>query len=225
MKILVVEDEEKVAQVLKKGLSEWDYTVDIALSGEEALQKIGEENYDLVILDWLMPGMDGLAVCREIRERDKSLPILMLTAKDTVDDKVLGLETGADDYLTKPFSFEELKARIKALVRRSASPAVSYLEAGDLIVDPLSRKVTRGHHRIFLSNKEYELLLFLMLHKNKVVTRQMIAEQVWGIPFDTGTNYIDVYINYLRKKLNVGSRKPLIFTVRGKGYMLRDDDD
>ncbi len=225
MNILVVEDEKRVAEFLQKGLSESGYRVDVAFDGEAGLEQAGQVGYDLFILDWLLPGKNGLELCRELRSSFPATPILMLTAKDTLQDKILGLDTGADDYLTKPFSFEELKARVRALARRKKRIEPRNLSAGDLEVNPADRSVTRGGVSITLSNKEYELLTYLLRNKNKVLSRELTAREVWGITFDTGTNYIDVYINYLRKKLKVGSEKPLIFTIRGRGYILKDEDD
>ena len=225
MKILLIEDEKKVANFIQQGLSETGFEIDVASDGEIGLQMIHTNAYDVIILDWLLPGKSGIEVCREIRKLDASLPVLMLTAKDTIDDKVVGLESGADDYLTKPFAFEELIARIRALYRRKQITLVDDkdLVIEDLRVNPITRKVYRGGEEIFLSTKEFELLLYFLRHKNRIITRKMLAEAVWKIDFDTGTNFVEVYINYLRKKLDTGSRKPLILTIRGAGYIMKEE--
>jgi len=220
MKLLLIEDEKDLTRTLKKGLKEAGYNVDVAYDGESGVFMAVSGEYDCVILDFKLPKKDGLEVCREIRRNKISTPILMLTVVDAVDMKVKCLDAGADDYLTKPFSFSELLARIRALTRR-AKTAPSSIQIADLVINPISRTVMRGGKKIYLSPKEYDLLYYLAINQNKVLTRMEIAENVWGINFDTGTNYIDVYINYLRNKIDKGFDKKLIHTVRGVGYVLK----
>lgn len=221
MRILVIEDERKIASFIKRGLREEGYTVDTAFDGEEGYRLTGENEYALIILDIMLPKRDGIALCRQLRQDGIEAPVLMLTAKDSVQDKVNGLDSGADDYLTKPFAFEELLARIRALLRKGAKRAAS-LQVGDLALDAAAHRVTRSGHEIVLTMKEYALLAYLMRNAGTVVTRTMIAEHVWELDFDTGTNIIDVYINYLRNKIDSGHEKKLIHTVRGRGYMIKD---
>lgn len=220
MKLLLIEDEKDLTRTLKKGLKEAGYNVDVAYDGESGVFMAVSGEYDCIILDFKLPKKDGLEVCREIRRNKISTPILMLTVVDAVDMKVKCLDAGADDYLTKPFSFSELLARIRALTRR-AKTASSSIQIADLVINPISRTVMRGGKKIYLSPKEYDLLYYLAINQNKVLTRMEIAENVWGINFDTGTNYIDVYINYLRNKIDKGFDKKLIHTVRGVGYVLK----
>lgn len=220
MKLLLIEDEKDLTRTLKKGLKEAGYNVDVAYDGESGVFMAVSGEYDCVILDFKLPKKDGLEVCREIRRNKISTPILMLTVVDAVDMKVKCLDAGADDYLTKPFSFSELLARIRALTRR-AKTTPSSIQIADLVINPISRTVMRGGKKIYLSPKEYDLLYYLAINQNKVLTRMEIAENVWGINFDTGTNYIDVYINYLRNKIDKGFDKKLIHTVRGVGYVLK----
>lgn len=220
MKLLLIEDEKDLTRTLKKGLKEAGYNVDVAYDGESGVFMAVSGEYDCIILDFKLPKKDGLEVCREIRRNKISTPILMLTVVDAVDMKVKCLDAGADDYLTKPFSFSELLARIRALTRR-AKTAPSSIQIADLVINPISRTVMRGGKKIYLSPKEYDLLYYLAINQNKVLTRMEIAENVWGINFDTGTNYIDVYINYLRNKIDKGFDKKLIHTVRGVGYVLK----
>lgn len=222
MRILVVEDEIKVAQFIRQGLTESSEEVDIAMDGATGLKLALENSYDLVILDWLLPGIEGIEICRSLRKSKKDLPIIMLTAKDDLDDKVLGLDTGADDYITKPFAFEELKARIRSLMRRGTGKRDLRLTFGDLEVDLADRTVRRNDEIIELSGREFALLSYFLKNRNRILSRGELAEQVWHIPFDPGTNIVDVYVNYLRKKLNPGADQPLILTVRGSGYILRD---
>ncbi len=221
MRILVIEDERKIASFIKRGLREEGYTVDTAFDGEEGYRLTGENEYALIILDVMLPKQDGIALCRQLRNDGIESPVLMLTAKDSVQDKVRGLDSGADDYLTKPFAFEELLARIRALLRKGAKRAVS-LQVGDLALDAAAHRVTRSGREIVLTMKEYALLAYLMRNAGTVVTRTMIAENIWELDFDTGTNIIDVYINYLRNKVDSGHEKKLIQTVRGRGYMVKD---
>lgn len=221
MRILVIEDEKKIASFIKRGLKEEGHMVDVAYDGEEGYQMSGENDYDLILLDIMLPKQDGISLCRQLRDDGVTTPVLMLTAKDSVQDKVTGLDSGADDYLTKPFAFEELLARIRALMRKR-SPQVTKLQVGDLVLDLISHRVTRAEKEILLTMKEYSLLEYLMRNAGTVVTRTMITEHVWDIDFDTSTNVIDVYINYLRNKIDSGQQKKLIHTVRGRGYLLKD---
>jgi heavy metal response regulator len=221
MRILVIEDERKIASFIKRGLREEGYTVDTAFDGEEGYRLTGENEYALIILDIMLPKQDGIALCRQLRRDGIESPVLMLTAKDSVQDKVRGLDSGADDYLTKPFAFEELLARLRALLRKGAKRAAS-LKVGDLALDAAAHRVTRSGREIALTMKEYALLAYLMRNAGTVVTRTMIAENIWELDFDTGTNIIDVYINYLRNKIDSGQEKKLIHTVRGRGYMVKD---
>lgn len=224
MRLLLIEDDKKVASFIVKGLTESGYAVDVSHDGKKGLDMASENSYDLVILDWMLPGMDGLKICSRIREFSKDIPILFLTAKETALDKVAGLDAGADDYLTKPFSFIELLARIRALLRRG-SRAVDKLAIDDLELNVAERKVQRGGRTIELSNKEFAILEYLLRNKNRLINRATLTEHVWNIDFDRGTNLVDVYINYLRKKLDTGSRKPLIHTVRGAGYILKEETE
>jgi len=221
MRILVVEDEKKVAAFIKRGLEEEGYTVDTAYDGAEGVQLAESICYDLLIMDVMLPKKDGLTVVKELRQAGKSTPVLMLTARDTTDDIVSGLDAGSDDYLTKPFAFAELSARVRALVRRSVMERGAELVFADLRMDPVSHKVWRGEREIDLTAKEYGLLELLMRNPNTVLSRNTIAEQVWEHTFDTFTNIIDVYVNYLRKKVDKGFDRRLIHTVRGQGYVLR----
>ncbi|MBI5057438.1 MAG: response regulator transcription factor [Nitrospirae bacterium] len=221
MRILVVEDEKKIADFIKRGLKEEGYSVDIASDGEEGHFRATTEKYDMVILDLMLPKIDGISLCRKLREEKILTPILILTARDTVKDKVQGLDSGADDYLTKPFAFEELLARIRALLRKRDSYETTKLQTGDLVLDLLNHKVTRSGEEIELTVKEYALLEYLMRNAGTVVTRTMISEHVWDVNFDTYTNVIDVYINYLRNKIDKGHKNKLIQTLRGRGYILK----
>lgn len=223
MRILVVEDEKKVASFIKRGLEEENYEVETAADGEEGLAMAIERKYDMIILDWMLPKRDGMSLLKELRERKASTPVLMLTAKDTVDDIVTGLETGSDDYLTKPFAFAELLARVKALIRRSEMDRGAELTFADLRIDPVTHKVWRGEKEIDLTAKEYGLLEYFMRNPNQVLTRTMIADHVWDYTFDSFTNIIDVYVNYLRKKIDRDAPTKLIHTVRGVGYILKEE--
>jgi heavy metal response regulator len=222
MRILIIEDEKKIADFIKRGLKEEGYAVDIANDGENGLFLAKTNDYDLVLLDLMLPKLDGITVCRKLREEKMLSPIIMLTAKDALKDKVTGLDAGADDYLTKPFAFEELLARIRAILRKKAEQAQAVkLEVADLILDLTTHRVTRAGKEIELTSKEFSLLEYLMRNAGKVVTRTMISEHVWDIDFDTFTNVIDVYINYLRNKIDSNSKTKLIQTVRGRGYILK----
>lgn len=222
MRILLVEDEIKMASFIQRGLKEEDYVVDVANDGEKALFQAEINPYDLIILDVILPVKDGITVCRELRSKKINVPVLMLTSKDRVRDKVLGLNSGADDYLAKPFAFEELLARISALLRRNKQDKTGILKIADLEMDQLKHKVTRAGREIQLTSKEFALLEYLMLNATHVVTRTMISEHVWHEDFDSFTNVIDVYMNFLRNKVDKGQKKQLIHTIHGKGYVLKE---
>ena len=221
MRILVVEDEKKVASFIKKGLQQEGYAADTVYDGQEAIQNATTFDYDLVILDLMLPRRSGLDVLREIRSKKASLPVLVLTAKGTLEDKVAGLDAGADDYLIKPFAFAELSARIRALLRRGAQENTR-LRIADLEMDTAARQVRRAGQAIDLKMKEYALLEFLLRNAYRAVTRTMIVEHVWDIHFDSVSNVVDVHINSLRNKIDRGFQPPLIHTLRGVGYMLSD---
>jgi len=222
MRVLVVEDEEKIAQFLKKGLSEKGYAVETAGDADTALALLEEEPFDLLILDLLLPGSrDGLEICREVRSRGIASKILMLTARDTVENKIEGLDAGADDYLVKPFSFRELLARLRALLRRTEAATSGPLTLGSLRYDPEAREVFRGGEVIRLTAREGALFELLLRRQGKVVSRSEIQARVWEDSFDLSTNIIDVYINALRKKIDSGAREKVIQTVRGVGYRVR----
>ncbi len=223
MRILVVEDEPNVVNFIEQGLKEEGFTVDVAIDGETALDFIQMNAYDLIILDVLLPKVDGRQVARTVRAEGIATPILMLTALDAVDDRVAGLESGADDYLIKPFAYRELLARVRARTRRFDSPAkttASTLQCADLTLDRLTRNVERGDQKIALTAKEFALLEFLMMHPNQVLSRTQLGEHVWGYDYYNQSNVVDVYIGYLRRKIDDGFPTPLIKTVRGVGYQL-----
>ncbi len=224
MKILIIEDEKKIIDFLQNGLRSEGYIVASASDGESGLMRALEEEYDLLILDLKLPKLDGLAVCRELRSCRKTFPIIMLTAKDTVEDRVAGLDAGADDYLVKPFSFEELLARIRALTRRSMGNAAEILTVGDLVMDVVHFEVKLVEKPIVLSATEFKLLRYLMENKNRIVSKTRILENVWGYDFSPESNIVDVYIKYLRDKIDKTSPKKLIKTVHGMGYKLCDSD-
>ncbi|SET04727.1 response regulator transcription factor [Hymenobacter actinosclerus] len=225
MKILLVEDEPKVAAFLHQGLSEQHHHVDLAADGLLGLRLARQGGYDLLILDTLLPGLSGLEVCRQVRAQNTGVPILMLTALGETDDKIRGLDAGADDYLVKPFAFQELLARIRALTRRrhDAPPAGSVLQLADLTLDPASKMVHRAGQPIQLTAREFALLEYLLRNQNRVVSRVDILEQVWDTSFDTGSNVIDVYINFLRKKLDKDFTPKLIHTLVGMGYVMKEE--
>jgi len=223
MRILVVEDEKKVSHIIQRGLQEERYSVDVAYDGEKALLMAESEKYDLLIVDVLLPKKTGLEMVKEFRAHRGTTPILMLTAKASTDDKVAGLDSGADDYLTKPFAFEELHARIRSLLRRGAQEKSTVLTIADLELDTVSHKARRGGRRIELTAKEYALLEFFLRNKERVLTRAAISVHIWEYSFDTGTNIIDVYINHLRNKVDHNHEKKLIHTVRGAGYVIKED--
>ena len=221
MRLLIVEDEKKMADSLKRGLEEEGYAVDVAYDGETGLYQAQTNSYDVIILDIMVPKPDGLEICRTLREQKISIPVLLLTAQDSVEMKVKGLDTGADDYLTKPFAFAELIARIRALSRRSRSEVALNLQIADLILDPLTRRVSRAGKEIVLTAKEYALLECFMRHPNQVLSRTILSEKVWDENFDAFTNVIDVYVNYLRNKIDRDFEPKLIQTIRGAGYVMR----
>ncbi|HLJ59407.1 MAG TPA: response regulator transcription factor [bacterium] len=221
MAILVVEDEHKIREFLKRGLEEEGYAVETASDGEEGLELASGGAYEVVILDLLLPQRDGLDVCRALRADGVTTPVLMLTARDAVDQRVVGLDVGADDYLTKPFAFEELLARIRALLRRERTARPSILEVADIVLDPASRTVSRDGRTIDLTNREYQLLHLLMRHPGQILSRAVIEDRVWGYTFDPGSNVVDAYIRLLRRKIDHGHPRQLIRTVRGAGYVLR----
>ena len=225
MRVLVAEDDNALASFVRKGLEAEHYAVDIASDGAEAQYMAEEYDYDLVILDLTLPQTDGLHVLKRVRAKKSGLPVLVLTARSRVEDRVKGLDLGADDYLTKPFSFSELSARVRALLRRGSRPAESVLRAEDLELNRVERTVKRAGRRIELTPKEFALLEYLMLNAGRRVTRTMIIEHVWNLSFDTMTNVVDVYINYLRKKVDEGFDPKLIRTVRGVGYQLGSGED
>ena len=222
MRILLVEDEKKLSGFIERGLKEERYAVDTTSDGEQGEYLARINPYDLIILDIMLPGKDGITVCRELRAGKINAPILLLTAKNSVKDKVEGLNSGADDYLAKTFEFEELLARIQALLRRRQPDMNTLLKVADLQLDQLAHQVTRAGRSIPLTSREFSLLRYLMVHAGQVVTRTMISEHVWNEDFDSFTNVIDVYINYLRNKIDKGFSKPLIHTVRATGYVLKE---
>jgi DNA-binding response OmpR family regulator len=225
MKILLVEDEPSVAAFLHQGLTEQGYTVDLAANGLLGLHRAQSTPYDCLILDQMLPGLSGLEVCRQVRAHDPGVPILMLTALGETDDKIRGLDAGADDYLVKPFAFAELLARLRALVRRrtDAPAATAILRLADLSLDPATKRVERAGQPIQLTAREFSLLEYLLRHQGRVVSRAELLEHVWDMNFDTGSNVIDVYINFLRKKADKGFATKLIHTLVGMGYVLREE--
>jgi heavy metal response regulator len=221
MKILVVEDEKKVGAFIKKGLEEDRYSVEVAFDGDKGEELASQGSFDLIILDILMPKKDGLTMLKELRAKQITTPVLMITAKGSVEDKVKGLDTGADDYLVKPFAIAELLARVRSLLRRGGPEKSTALTVADLTLDLVSHRATRGENLIELTGKEYTLLEYFMRNTNKVLSRTIISEHIWHYNFDTGTNIIDVYINHLRNKIDGEFEKKLIHTVRGVGYMMK----
>jgi DNA-binding response OmpR family regulator len=226
MRILVVEDEKRIARFLKKGLEEENYAVDVATDGPSALDWVAEAQYDVILLDVMLPGLNGFEISRILRERGVTTPILMLTARDDVDDRVTGLDAGADDYLSKPFAFKELLARIRALTRRTA-PATALqttLQLADLSLDTITHQAKRGLRMIELTPKEYGLLEYLMRHAGRPLSRTLIRENIWGYDYYGASNVVDVYVRHLRQKLEAKGESPLIHTVRGVGYKIDEPE-
>jgi len=222
MKILIVEDEKKVASFIKRGLEDDSYQVTLSYDGVDGLKRASSDDFDLIILDCMLPKKDGLTVLHELREAGNQIPVLMLTAKAETEDVVSGLDAGADDYLLKPFAFAELQARVRALIRRSEQDRGAEIRFADLRLDPVNHKVWRGQTEIVLTAKEYNLLAYMVRNAGNVLTRANIADNCWEYPFETFTNIIDVYINYLRKKVDGKFPTKLIHTVRGQGYILKE---
>lgn len=222
MKILIVEDEKKVANFIKRGLEDDSYQVTLSYDGVDGLKRAGSNEFDLIILDRMLPKKDGITVLLELRETGNQIPVLMLTAKAETEDIVSGLDAGADDYLLKPFAFAELQARVRALIRRSEQDRGAEIRFADLRLDPVNHKVWRGQTEIVLTAKEYNLLAYMVRNAGSVLTRANIADNCWEYPFETFTNIIDVYINYLRKKVDGKFPTKLIHTVRGQGYILKE---
>ncbi len=222
MRLLVVEDHPALGPQLKKGLERCHYLVDLVTSGEEALTRESDVPYDLIIMDILLPGLSGREVCRQLREMHRAVPILFLTAMGSVQDRIEGLDLGADDYLTKPFDFGELAARVRALLRRDGTPKTSILQFADITLDTRTQEVRRGTRQITLSSKEYALLHYFMRHPGEVLSRTTIAEHVWDYDAEQFSNVIEVYVRYLRKKLCAAGEANVIQTVRGAGYQLKE---
>jgi DNA-binding response OmpR family regulator len=220
MRILVVEDEKKLAEIIKRGLSEEGYSVDTAFDGAEAENLAESIPYDLILLDIILPKKDGIEVCRSLRQKKIKTKILMLTAKDSIGDKVSGLDSGADDYLVKPFDFEELCARLRALLRREENFTALKLQVGDLAMDTSTRQVMRNQRRIDLTPKEYAILEYMMRHPNMVITRIMFEQHVWSLELDSSSNLVDVFIRKLRRKIDEEGKESLIQTVKGAGYRM-----
>jgi heavy metal response regulator len=221
MRILIIEDEEQLINIMKRRLKEEGYAVDLAMDGKEGLNFAEAVNYDCIVLDIMLPGIDGFYILKRLRARKVITPILVLTAKDTVLDKVTGLDSGADDYITKPFSFDELLARIRALLRRKVDKKESILRISDLTLDPITREVHRGGSLIELTSKEYAILEYLLRNTGKILTKSQIAEHVWNYDFEYNSNIVEVYIRYLRRKLDDDFKNKLIHTVRGAGYTIK----
>ncbi len=221
MRILVVEDEKRLANIIKRGLMEEGYIVDVANDGETAEYMAETAQYDLIILDIMLPKKDGVTACRELRMAKVNTPILMLTAMDSIEDRVRGLDSGADDYQIKPFAFRELLARVRALLRREAPSKTAELQAGKLVLDTLTREVRKGQEPIKLTAKEYAILEYFMRHPNMLITRTMLEESIWDFGFDSMSNIIDVYIRRLRRKIDEDGENSLIQTERGSGYRMK----
>jgi len=222
MRILVIEDEQRIAAFIKRGLREKKFIVDVANDGEEGLFQAEVNPYDLILLDIMIPKKDGLSVCKELRSKKIDVPILILTARGAVQDRINGLNAGADDYLSKPFAFDELLARVQALLRRNRTQKTNQLKIGDLQLNMLNHEVQRDGKKIPLTSKEYALLEYFMIHASQVVTRTMISEHVWNEDFHSMTNVIDVHVRNLRSKIDDGFKKKLIHTLRGTGYMMKE---
>lgn len=225
MRILVVEDDRKVASFIRQGLSEEGHAVEVAKDGSEAIDLVlADSDYDLIVLDVMLPGRDGFTVLKTLRAHGLRSPVLMLTARDSITDKVAGLDSGADDYLTKPFAFEEFLARVRALLRRGDGQRTARLRLDDLSVEPTTRVVTRNDRRIELTAREYALLEYFLRNVGRVLTRPMIAQHVWGLDFDAESNIIDVYVGYLRRKIQREGERPLLHTMRGAGYVMKIEE-
>jgi two-component system response regulator MprA len=222
-RILIIEDDEAIVKVLRRGLAYDGYVVDSALDGESGLAMSREHHPDLVVLDWMLPGMDGLEVCQRLHAGGTNVPILMLTAKDTLQDRIQGLDAGADDYMVKPFELDELLARVRALLRRTQPERTPVLTFADLTLDTSTRQATRHNRTISLTAKEYDLLELFLRHPRQVLTREMIFDRVWGYDFGGESNVLEVYIRYLRQKLEGEGEARLIHTVRGVGYVMREN--
>ena len=220
MRVLIVEDEVKIARAIRRGLEHEGYATDVVATGEEAILRATENDYDAVVLDVRIPAPDGFAVCRQMRARNRWAPVLMLTARDSVEDRIRGLDAGADDYLVKPFSFGELLARLRALLRRAPAARPATVQVGDVALDPAAHIVTRAGRPVELSAREFALLEFLMRHAGQVLTRTAMLEHVWDYRYDGDSNVVDVYIGYLRRKLEGRPGAPMIKTMRGVGYIL-----
>ncbi|MCC8151056.1 MAG: response regulator transcription factor [Lachnospiraceae bacterium] len=221
MRILLAEDERDLNRIITKKLTTEGYSVDSCFDGEEAIDILSYTDYDAVILDIMMPKADGFAVLQALRKAGKTTPVLFLTARDSISDRVKGLDSGANDYLVKPFSFEELTARIRAMIRTSHGSVQNELAVGDLVMDCASKRVTRGGQEITLSAKEYALLEYMMHNPGIILSREQIEDHIWNYDYEGGTNVVDVYISYLRRKIDSGHEQKLIHTVRGRGYVLR----
>ncbi len=224
MRILVVEDEKKLAGFIRRALREEGHAVDVCHDGEEGAHLSTTEDYDAIVLDLQLPGRDGITILRDLRERKRAVPVLVLTARDTVKDRVRGLDTGADDYMTKPFALDELRARVRALLRRGQGTGSTALQYGDVSMNLLSRAVRRGDRTVDLTAREFSLLEYFLRNPDRVLTRTSIAEHVWDFNFDWSSNVIDVFVNTLRRKLEEGGAPRLIQTMRGVGYVLRSAD-
>ena len=224
MRVLVVEDEPKMSKLLARGLGEEGHAADVAATGEEALWMAGTERYDVIVLDVMLPGLDGFATCRELRAREIWTPVLMLTARDATEDRIEGLDTGADDYLVKPFAFGELLARLRALVRRAPAERPTELGAGDLRLDPAAHRAWRGEHELELSAKEFALLELFLRRAGEVLSRPQLLDGAWDMAFESRSNIVDVYVRYLREKIDRPFDRHSLETVRGVGYRLRADD-
>jgi len=221
MHVLLVEDDLRISRVVQRALAETGHEVDIAHDGAEGLERAEENPYDLLVLDVMLPRMDGISIARELRRQRQRTPILMLTARDAIADRVRGLDAGADDYLTKPFALEEFLARVRALGRRALDGASARLEVGDLTLDPDRHEVTRGEQQIELTAKEFDLLAYLMRNAGRVLSKSQITEHVWGYDSEATSNVVEIYIHYLRDKIDKGFSRPLIRTVRGVGYTIK----
>jgi DNA-binding response OmpR family regulator len=223
VRLLVVEDDKRLADVMRRGLKQEGYTVEICVNGDDAILQASLNDYDALVLDIMLPGKDGLTVCRELRAKSVSTPVLMLTARDSLDDIVKGLEAGADDYLKKPFAFRELRARLQSLIRRASGQASSQLQVGDLVLDLATRELTVSGKAVVLTNREYQVLVFLMHNRGRVLSRTLIEEHVWGYDYEGYSNTVDVHITRLRQKLDRPGKPSIIQTVRGAGYRLLSD--